>query len=135
MSKQTKKTFLVSFIFFIFIGAQIFAQQTKGTVRIESGAKIDEMLAQKKQYNKSLKTYKGYKIQLFYGSEKGSYDIKDEFKALFPKVPTKIVFSSPEWKVQVGNYITRLEADRSLVDIKKEFPSAIILATEIELKN
>ena len=58
----------------------------------------------------------------------------NEFKALFPKIPTKIVFSSPEWKVQVGNYITRLEADRSLVDIKKEFPSAIILATEIELK-
>ena len=135
MTKQTKKIFLTIFIFCLFTGAQIFAQQTKGTVRIESSAKIDEMLAQKKQYNKNLKTYKGFRIQLFYGSEKGSYDIKDEFKVLFPEVPTKIVFSSPEWKVQVGNYITRLEADRSLVDIKKEFPSAIILATEIDLKN
>ena len=131
---QTKKTLLVSLIFCVFIGTQIFAQQTKGTVRIESSAKIDQIVAQKKQYNKNLKTYKGYRIQLFYGSEKGSYDIRNEFKVLFSEIPTKIVFSSPEWKVQVGNYKSRLEADRALVDIKKEFPSAIILATKIGLK-
>ena len=77
---------------------------------------------------------KGYKIQLFYGGEKESYEVKDEFKASFPDIPTKIIFSSPQWKVQAGNFKTRLEADASLINIKKEYPGAIILATEIDLK-
>ncbi len=109
-----------------------FAQQTEGVIKIETSAKIDETVAKKKQFNKSLKTIQGYKIQLFYGNEKNSYKIKDEFKALFPGIKTKIVFSSPQWKVQVGNYRTRLEADRQVVEIKKEYPGAIVIASEID---
>ena len=111
---------------------QSFAQQTEGTVKIESSAEVDEMIAQKKDYDKKLGTIKGYKIQLFYGNEKESYEVRDEFKAVFPEISTKIIFSSPEWKVQVGNYKTRLEADNALVEIKLDFPNAIIFATDIE---
>lgn len=118
--------------FCILLSIQSFAQQTKGTVKIESSTEIDEMISQKKDYNKSLGTIKGYKIQLFYGNEKDAYDVKDEFKAIFPKISTKIIFSSPEWKVQVGNYKTRLEADNALVEIKIDFPNAIIFATDID---
>jgi hypothetical protein len=119
-------------VFCILLSIQSFAQQTKGTVKIESSTEIDEMISQKKDYNKSLGTIKGFKIQLFYGNEKDAYDVKDEFKAIFPKISTKIIFSSPEWKVQVGNYKTRLEADNALVEIKIDFPNAIIFATDID---
>jgi len=111
---------------------QSFAQQTEGTVKIESSAEIDDVIAQKKEYNKSLGTIEGYKIQLFYGNEKDAYEIKDEFKAIFPEISIKIIFSSPEWKVQAGNYKSRLEADNALVEIKIDFPNAIIFATDIE---
>jgi hypothetical protein len=110
----------------------VFAQQKEGELKIESSGRIDEVIEQKKKYNKSLKTIKGYRIQLFYGNEKESYKIRDEFKKLFPEISTIIIFSSPQWKVQVGNFKTRLEADRTLVDIKIKYPAAIILATEID---
>ena len=57
-------------------------KSNEGEVKIETSARIDEVIAQKKQYNKRLKTVKGYKIQLFYGNEKESYKIRDEFKKL-----------------------------------------------------
>ena len=79
-----------------------------------------------------MKTVNGFKIQLFYGNEKNSHKIKDEFKALYPDITTKIIFSSPQWKVQVGNYRTRLEADRQLIEIKKAYSGAIVIASEIE---
>ncbi len=129
-----KKISLLSSVFLLFMVLQSFGQQTKGTVQIESTAAIDEMVAQKKDYNKNLKTIRGFRIQLIYGMEKSAYEIKDQFEALFPDIPTIIVFSSPEWKVQVGNYISRLEADRSLFQINTEFPGAIVLATEIDLE-
>ncbi|MCK4561993.1 MAG: SPOR domain-containing protein [Flavobacteriaceae bacterium] len=131
---STKKINLLSFVFIAFFTFTGFTQQKEGELQIETSAKIDAVVAQKKQYSKKLKYTKGYRIQLFYGSEKGSYEVKNEFKLLFPDIPTKIVFSSPQWKVQVGNFKTRLEADKTLISIKKKYPSAIILATKIDLK-
>lgn len=109
-------------------------QVEEGTVRIETSAHVDEMVAQKKDYNKTIETYKGYKIQIYYGSEKKCYEVKDEFSSLFPGIPTSIIFSTPQWKLQVGEYRTRLEADSAIVNIKKEYPAAIVLATEIEIE-
>lgn len=130
---STKKTQILGFLFMLFLTVSGLAQQKKGEVKIETSKSIDAVVAQKKQYNKNLNGAQGYKIQLFYGNEKESYKIKNEFKTLFPDIPTKIIFSSPQWKVQVGNFETRLEADKALIPIKNEYPGAIILATEIDL--
>ena len=127
-----KKRLFLSLILFVIIPTIGFAQQEEGVVKIETNAKIDEIIAKKKLFNKSLKATKGYKIQLFYGNEKNSHKIKDEFKVLFPEIDTKIIFSSPQWKVQAGNFRTRLEADRNLVEIKKDYPTAIVIASEID---
>ena len=132
MNSKFKIYTLFTIVFCMLLSFQSNAQQTEGTVKIESTTEIDDMIAQKKEYNESSGTIKGYKIQLFYGNEKDAYEVKGEFKAIFPEISTKIIFSSPEWKVQVGNYKTRLEADNALVEIKIDFPNAIIFATEIE---
>lgn len=129
-----KKVYL-TVILMTFISLIGFTQQKEGVVKVETSAEIDEIIAKKKQFNKSLKKVNGYKIQLFYGNEKNSHKIKEESEALFPDISTKIIFSSPQWKVQVGNYRTRLEADRNLIDIKKEYPGAIVIASEIDIDN
>ena len=108
-------------------------QGKEGVVRVESSARIKELVAQKTEYGKEKNSYPGYKIQIYYGSEKECYEIQDEFRALFPEIPTSIVFSTPQWKLQVGEFRTRLEADRSIAGIKEEYPAAIVLATNISL--
>lgn len=128
------KSILITLIFSLFFSIHNYAQQTKGTVHIETSSKIDQVVAKKKEYNKNLKSFKGYKIQLFYGSEKGAYELKEEFELAFPDAPTKISFSSPNWKVQAGNFKTRLEADRAIVEIKKDFPGSTIVAADIEIE-
>jgi hypothetical protein len=42
-------------------------------------------------------------------------------------------YESPEWKVRVGNYKTRLEADRALLKFKEKFTGAIVFETSIKL--
>lgn len=129
-----KKSIFITLIFCISYCIPIYSQQAKGTVQIETSAKINEVVAKKKQYNRNLKTYKGYKIQLFYGSEKGAYELKDKFTLAFPDIPTKISFSSPNWKVQAGKFRTRLEADNALVEIKKDFAGSTVVAADIEIE-
>lgn len=134
MQLFSKYKLLISLAIITLWHIQSSAQTDEGKVRIETSARIDEMLAQKKEFNKSLESYDGYKIQIYYGSEKECYEVKEEFSSLFPDINTSIIFSTPQWKLQVGNYRTRLEADHAMVNIKKEYPAAIVLATEIEIQ-
>ncbi len=119
MHHSSKLKFFILLVFIVFLQNNLEAQTEEGTVRIESSAHIDQMLAQKKNYNKSLDKFQGFKIQIYYGSEKECYEVKEEFKSLYPDIATSIIFSTPQWKLQIGNYRTRLEADHSMVTIKK----------------
>jgi len=134
MHHSSKLKYFILLVFIVFVQNNLEAQTEDGAVRIESSAHIDQMLAQKKNYNKSLEKFQGFKIQIYYGSEKECYEVKEEFKSLYPDIATSIIFSTPQWKLQIGNYRTRLEADHAMVGIKKEYPSAIVLATEIDIK-
>ncbi len=124
---------LIYLSFFLFFSLSGFAQQTIGKVTVKTDSDIDKVISKKKAYNKSLKTMNGYKIQLFFGDEKKAYEEKDKFRGLFPDIPVKIIFRSPDWKVQAGNYLSRLDADRALIDIKNDFSGAIVLETEIDI--
>ncbi len=109
------------------------AQNEQGVVKIRADKEISDLLKKKIEYNKTKATYEGYRIQLFYGSEKGANKEMNKFKSLYPEINVKLLFSSPDWKVQAGNYHSKLDADRDLKDIKLDFPSAIVLQSEIEL--
>ena len=134
MPHSRKLYFFITLISVLFAQNHLVAQTEDGVVHIESSAHVDQMLVQKKQYNKSLEKFQGFKIQIYYGSEKKCYEVKEEFTSLFPTIDTSIIFSTPQWKLQIGNYRTRLEADHAMVGIKKEYPSAIVLATEIDIE-
>jgi len=122
-------------LFFVFLSLFYFSvhAQTSGELTIQANASIDKVVAQKIAYNKSLKTIRGYKIQLYYGSEQGAYGIKDKFNKLYPEIPAKLTFNTPDWKIQAGNYYTKLQADHDIVQFKIDFPGAIVIATDIDI--
>lgn len=91
---------------------------------------INEVLNKRIEYNKNNRKAKGYKIQLYNGNETQAYRIKGNFEVAFGIVAV-LSYESPEWKVRVGNYKTRLEADRALLKFKEKFAGAIVLETTI----
>jgi hypothetical protein len=86
---------------------------------------IQSLLEKKRDYNKSVGF--GYSIQIYYGTEKTAKSKHAKFQVLHPKVDTKLVYNNPEWKVQVGNYKTKLEADRANLIFRKEFTGTIVI--------
>lgn len=102
------------------------------SVLSQESQKINEVLEQRRAYNKENPTGNGFKIQLYNGNETEAYKIKNEFQLEF-ELKATLLYESPEWKVRVGNYKTRLEADRALLEISKKFSGAVVLETEIEL--
>jgi len=132
MRKLTHSKILFTIIFILFYAFNLFAQ-TEGTIKVQSNASIKQLVAKKRAYNKNLNEVKGYKIQLFYGSEEGAIKVREEFNSVFPDIRSELKFNSPDWKVWAGSFKTKLEADRVLAEIKEGFPSAIRIATQIKL--
>ncbi|WP_299524432.1 SPOR domain-containing protein [uncultured Lutibacter sp.] len=94
--------------------------------------KINNLIEQKRNFNKKNKSSIVYKIQLYNGYETEAYKIKRNFEASFPEYKTFIDASKqPDWKTQVGNFNTRIEADRVLIIIKDKFSGAIVLEDKI----
>jgi len=50
-----------------------------------------------------------------------------KFKSDFPEIKTHLIYRQPEWKIQVGFYKTKLEADRALLELKRKYQSAIVI--------
>lgn len=114
---------LITFIFAVLISVTGHAQESQ---------EINEVLSKKIEYNKEHPEGKGFKIQLYNGNESQAYRVRSEYQIKFNE-KAELLYESPEWKVRVGNYMTRLEADRALLEIKQKFSGAIVLQTEIKL--
>lgn len=86
---------------------------------------VQKLLDKKIRYNNTVGF--GYSIQIYYGNETAAKSKNAKFIILYPAIKTKLVWDNPDWKVQVGNYKTKLEADRANLIYKKEFSGTIVI--------
>lgn len=89
----------------------------------KSSTQIKELIAKKRAYNK--KNGFGYRIQLYNGNENNARKYQALFSVEFPGNYSKLVYNAPEWKVHVGNYKTKLEADKDIILFKDKFSGII----------
>lgn len=119
-----KPILLISFIFLL-LSTKTFAQEFKTTV--EQDAKFQTLLKEKQKINNNISITDNYKIQIFYGSGEESKKKLIEFNRDFKDIEGTIIYSNPTYKVYVGNYKSRLHAEKILIDIKKKYQSALLI--------
>ncbi|WP_304132022.1 SPOR domain-containing protein [Mesonia mobilis] len=94
---------------------------------IEADPLIQELVVLKAKMVENNTLNERYKIQLFYGSNLNEANkVKKEFETTYSEWRSDIVFETPNYKVWVGDFRNRLEAERAFVKLKKDFKSAII---------
>ena len=101
------------------------AQQSKNGFQEPTAVKT--LLEAKRTFNASNTTNDKYKIQIFYGSNSEAIRKLAEFKRNFSGIDGTIIYTNPSYKVWVGNYMTRIEAERNLQNIQKHFPNALLI--------
>lgn len=104
----------------------------EGNITINQNETIPSLLELKKEINKDEKTSSRFKIQVFSGSRSNAEEIKSDFKTAFSEWDSKMVYETPNYKIWVGSFRTRLEADRALKKVKRKFPSAFIFEPKKE---
>jgi len=98
----------------------------EGHVTLNQDQNIAVLLNLKKEMNRDERNSDHYKIQIYSGNRAEAQKAKADFNQAFTGWDPSIEYETPNFKIWAGNFTTRLEADRALKKIKKEFPSAFI---------
>ena len=89
--------------------------------------KFEQLLNEKRKINPSLTVNDFYKIQIYNGGSENAKKTLNAFRQDFTAIDATIVFNTPNYKVWVGNYRTRIEAEKILREIKNRYKNVLLI--------
>lgn len=116
----------LALLFFTFFALN-YTYAQDGKINIQQDVKVEKLVAAKTELNKDDSTSERYRIQIYNGSLQGATKEQTTFRNDFGQ-DCDIAFKTPTYRVYVGKFRTRLEADKRLMEVKKKYPSAFIIA-------
>ncbi len=96
--------------------------------------RVDFFLSLKTNMQKNLLLGDNYTAQIYSGNLNVAKKIRAKSYGLFPQWRVIINYETPNYKVWVGNFSSRLIADRALRNIQTEFPAAFIFKPVLKRK-
>lgn len=117
--------------------------QKRGTVTIIKDPLVDSLIEKRIQLSKKaapaathsngpIVSQMGYRVQIFYGSDrKETFNEQQRFKSAYPKINTYITYKEPNYYLRVGDFRTRLEAQRLLNELRPLFATLFIFREKI----
>jgi hypothetical protein len=132
--------FLISFLITISFYSS-YAQ--KGTVTVIKDPLIDTLIAKRMELNKPRATVTnpaskaifngmGYRVQVFYGGDRReAFREQSKFRAIYPKTNTYITYKEPNYYLRVGDFRTRMDAERFLNELRPDFSTLFIFREKI----
>jgi|SRR5690554_1908470 hypothetical protein len=127
------KRFLIGITSFVIFSTSMLGQ--KATVQVFEDAKISDLVKIKSNLDLDHKIKEGFTIQLYYGERQEAENIIKNYRKNYTEWTATIEYETPNYKVWVGNFMTRLEADRALLKIQKQFPNAFVFRPERKERN
>lgn len=120
-----KTLFSVIVFFSLLLNTDVLAQSKD--LAIKEDPRMGALLELNADMIKNNKIGQRYKIQLgSFSSMKTAQEIKSEFESKYRDFPVQLQYESPNYKVWVGDFTSRLAADRVFLKIKDSYKSAFV---------
>ncbi|MDD2673561.1 MAG: SPOR domain-containing protein [Flavobacterium sp.] len=120
----TRKAFFISVTLLIFA---FNATAQDGNITVNQDYKFEQLLNEKRKTNVSNAVNDRYKIQIFSGESDKAKNTLNQFRQEFSTLDGTIIFFTPNYKVWIGNFKTRIEAERNLIAIKKSYTNVHLI--------
>jgi hypothetical protein len=133
-------TVIVFTFLFLVQATSLFSQEASkdsGNIRLIQDDKVDLLVSKHIQINQNRKGIDGFRIQIFFDSGNNSKtrakSIYESFLAKYPNIAAYLTFVTPNYKVRIGDFRTKLDAQRFLNEIIADYPNAWIIEDQINL--
>ncbi len=107
------------------------------SVIIVKDARLDVLTVKQSLINKrsammtSTGLYKGYRVQLISTTSRdAAQQVKTDMMGKFPDQKIYMLFQSPNFKVRIGNFLKRKDAERFRVQLIRYFPQGVYIVED-----
>lgn len=122
-------------VLFFGLNLLLMGQDQSGEIKVIQDPRIDSLLQMHIKLNEKNPHIEGWRINIFFesgnNSKKMAVDAKAKFVQSYADVPCYVVFQEPYYKVRVGDYRTKMEAEKLLKELVPEYPNAFVVEDEI----
>jgi hypothetical protein len=111
--------------------------QNEGYVILEQDQRIEQLIQRQRDIHAADSTIDGFRIQIFMESGNDAVEMAtvtmEEFKEKYPDIPIYLVFGQPYYRLRVGDFRTRLEAEKAFQKLSREYKKAFVTSDRIQL--
>ena len=130
------KYLVLSVIIFVF-SETASAQSDSGNVMVYKDPRLGLLVRKQAQINEettrnSRRTMSGFRIQIVNSTDRNiAIDAKTKVYQLYPELKAYLLFQSPYYRIKVGNFKTRSEAETYMKSLQRNFSGSIFILKDI----
>lgn len=96
---------------------------------------LDEIMDSMTLRNRSVRYASGFRIQIYSGNERQQADAaKLLVYQNFPELNTYLSYKQPTYRLKVGDFMRRVDAERYFSQLKQLFSTAVLQADKIDIR-
>jgi len=128
--------FLFTILFSLIIG-KLFSQTDTSSVVVYKDSRIDLLIKKQIDINEETtrenrRTASGYRILVINSNDrKKVFAAKAKIYQLYPELKPYLLYQAPFYKLKVGNFRTKEEAEEFLVELSRDFPTGLYIVRDI----
>lgn len=123
-------------IFFMIVAASVSAQRDSTGVVVHKDPRIELLVKKQIEYNErttreSRRFIKGYRIIVMSTNDQNkATDAKTKLYQEFPELKAHLQWQPPYFRLKVGDFKTRAEAEEYLDNVKRFFPTGVYVVSD-----
>lgn len=106
--------------------------QNKGSLHVQQDSRVDRLIERQRDIYGVSNTMSGFRVQIFMEIGNEAVDhanlVKKEFEELYPELPIYLSYEQPYYRLRVGDFRNRVEAEKYLRILKPQYSLAFVTA-------
>ena len=134
-----RRQLIIAFFFTLSL-AQFAGAQERGSVVVIKDPQIDSLISRRLALRQvgstgNVVTSLGFRVQIFSGlGREKAFEEQTRFKSLFPGVSSYVSYTQPNYRIRVGDFRTKLEAQKFVNELNTQYPTLFIFPEKINPK-
>jgi hypothetical protein len=132
------KSYFITLLFVI-ITVTSFGQEAVNQTEVVKDKLIDQLVEKHREYNQANPGVDGFRVQIFFdsgnNSKRAATTVREHFMELYPQTVAYLTFKSPYYRVRVGDFRTKLEAEGFLLQLSSQYPNAFSVPDRVLTEN
>lgn len=119
----------------VFLSPAVFGQVNhtdSGQVKVLADPRIEKMLDRRKDQFLADSSTTGYRIQIYSHTDRKLAMMElENFQLKYPEIPVYVKYDSPNFKLRVGDFSDKIEAQYWFARLQAEYPNLFLVPDKV----